>query len=178
MTHAPNERGTMQLKNVLTATAAILIFSSAAGAAQTPTRINQFNAWGTYSYDDTGGKVCYILSTPTQMSPASVNHGDIFFLVSQKPGQGVSYEPQVVMGYPLQEGSKVTVDVDGKDYTMFVKGESAWMENAAEEPQLVAALKAGRSMKVDATSQRGTATSYTYSLSGVTAALNSINECR
>jgi len=168
----------MNLKNVLTASAAILIFSSAAGAAQTPTRMNQFNAWGTYSYAGNGGKVCYILSTPTKMEPANVDHGDIFFLISQKPGQGVSYEPQAVMGYALKDGSKVTVDVDGKDYSMFVKGESAWMENAAEEPQLVANLRAGKAMKVDAVSQRGTKTSYTFSLSGVTAALKSINDCK
>lgn len=168
----------MQLKNILAATGAILIFSSAASAAQTPTRMNQFNAWGTYSYSGTGGKVCYILSTPTKMLPAGVDHGDIFFLVSQKPGQGVSYEPQVVMGYPLKEGSKVKVDIDGKDFTMFTKGESAWMENAAEEPQLVASLRSGRSMTVGATSERGTDTSYTYSLSGVTAALKSINDCK
>ena len=168
----------MKLKNVLAASAAILIFSSQAGAAQTPQRMNQFNAWGTYSYTGQSGKICYILSTPTKMEPADVDHGDIFFLVSQKPGQGVSYEPQVVMGYELKKGSKVTVDVDGKDYTMFTKGESGWMENAAEEPQLVAALRAGKTMKVDATSDRGTNTHYIYSLSGVTAALNSIHDCK
>ena len=61
---------------------------------------------------------------------------------------------------------------------MFSKADSAWMENAAEEPQLVAALRAGRSMTVSATSSRGTNTSYTYSLSGVTAALNSIKDCK
>ena len=68
----------------------------------------------------------------------------------------------------LKEGAKVVVDVDGKKYSMFSKADSAWMENAAEEPQLVAALRAGRSMTVSATSRRGTNTSYTYSLSGVT----------
>ena len=63
----------MNLKNVLTAAAAILIFSSAAGAAQTPTRMNQFNAWGTYSYSGSDGKICYVLSTPTKMTPANVD---------------------------------------------------------------------------------------------------------
>ncbi|WP_244488010.1 invasion associated locus B family protein [Aureimonas sp. Leaf454] len=138
----------------------------------------QFNAWGSYSYTASGAKVCYILSTPTSMQPPSVDHGDIFFLVSQKPGQGVSYEPQAVMGYPMQEGSKVIVDIDGKKYTLFTRGESAWMENAAEEPQFVAALRNGTSMKVDAKSRRGTATNYTYSLAGVTAALKSIDDCK
>ena len=166
------------MKHLLTAAAALLLLSGAAQAAQTPTRMNQFNDWGSYSYDSSGGKVCYVLSTPKTMQPSSVDHGDIFFLVSQKPGAKTSYEPQVVMGYPLREGSKVVVDVDGKKFNMFVRGESAWMENAAEEPKLVAALKSGKSLKVDAVSQRGTKTNYTYSLAGVTAALNSITKCK
>nr|WP_192847119.1 invasion associated locus B family protein [Aureimonas sp. AU4] len=167
------------MKQVLMMAVAMLALSGAsAGAAQTPTRMSQFNDWGSYSYDQNGAKVCYVLTTPKTMQPASVDHGDIFFLVSQKPGARSSYEPQVVMGYPLREGSKVVVDIDGKKFNMFTRGESAWMENAAEEPQLVSALKAGKAMKVDATSQRGTATNYTYSLAGVSAALKSIAACK
>ncbi len=55
------------------------------------------------------------------------------------------------MGYPMKDGSKVTVDIDGKKFTLFTRGESAWVENAAES-QLVAALKSGKAMKVDAVS--------------------------
>ncbi|WP_294641954.1 invasion associated locus B family protein [uncultured Aureimonas sp.] len=166
------------MKHALTAAVAMVALSSVASAAQTPTRVNQFNDWGSYSYDSSGSKVCYILSTPKTKQPASVDHGDIFFLVSQKPSNKKAYEPQVVMGYPMKDGSKVTVDIDGKKFTLFTRGESAWVENAAEEPQLVAALKSGKAMKVDAVSQRGTATNYTYSLSGVTAAINSLANCK
>ena len=168
----------MNLKTILTTVLAMLIWSSAAIAAPTPTRMNTFNDWGTYAYAGAGGKVCYILSTPKKSEPASVDHGDIFFLISQKPGEGVSYEPQAVMGYELKEGSKVTVNIDGKKFLMFTKGNSAWMENAAEEPQLVAAMRAGRALSIQAVSKRGTNTNYTYSLSGVTAALNSIKGCK
>ncbi|MFD2238698.1 invasion associated locus B family protein [Aureimonas populi] len=166
----------MSLSKVLTAAAAIIVASSAASAAQTPNRMNQFNAWGTYSYQSDGSRVCYVLSTPTAMQPSTVNHGDIFFLVSQKPGQN-AYEPQVVMGYPLREGSQVTVDVDGRKFSLFTRGESAWVEDASQEPALVAAMRNGRAMTVSAVSQRGTNTTYTYSLAGVTAAMQSIGNC-
>lgn len=148
-----------------------------AALAQSPTRISQFNAWGAYSYSAPTGKVCYILSLPTRKEPSNVDHGDIFFLISQRPGQNVSYEPQAMMGYPLQEDSKVTVTVDGRNYVLFTKGDSAWVENAAEEPALVSAMRAGSTMTVKATSRRGTNTTYTFSLSGVTAALNEIQNC-
>jgi invasion protein IalB len=52
------------------------------------------------------------------------------------------------------------------------------MENAAEEPQLIAAMRAGSDMRVQATSGRGNTTSYTFSLRGITAALTSIQNCQ
>ncbi|MDP2122042.1 MAG: invasion associated locus B family protein [Hoeflea sp.] len=164
-------------KTIATAVTALFALTAAA-AAQSPTRIQQFDSWGAYSYDSNGGKVCYVLSIPISSAPTNVDHGDIFFLVSQRPGQNVSYEPHAMMGYPLQETSKVTVTVDGRNFTFFTRGSSAWVENAAQEPQLVAAMKAGTSMTVKAVSRRGTDTSYSYSLKGITAALNQIANCR
>ncbi len=151
----------------------------AAAAPTAPTPIQQFDAWGAYSYQSAGGKVCYVLSVPTVKSPASgIDHGDNFFIVSQRPGQNISYEPQAMMGYPLKENSKVNVVIDNKTFVMFTKDKGAWVENAAQEPALVAALKSGHSLKVTATSKKGTATSYTYSLKGVSAALKKIEGCK
>ncbi len=145
--------------------------------AQTATKIGQHNAWGTYSYQSSNGKVCYVLTVPTEKQPSSLDHGDIYFFVSQKPGQNVSYEPQFIASYDFQDNSKVTVAVGDKSYSMFTRGRSAWMENAAEEPQLVAAMRAGTDMRIRAVSGRGNETSYTFSLRGITAALNSIQNC-
>lgn len=146
--------------------------------AQSATKIGQHNAWGTYSYDANNSKVCYVLTVPTEMQPPTLNHGDIFFFVSQKPGQNVSYEPQFIASYDFQTNSKVNVTVGDRSFSMFTRGKSAWMENAAEEPQLIAAMRAGADMKVQATSGRGNATNYTFSLRGITAALNSIQTCQ
>lgn len=147
-------------------------------AAQSATKIGQHNAWGTYSYQANNGKVCYVLTVPTDKQPTSLDHGDIFFFVSQKPGQNVSFEPQFIASYNLQENSKVVVTIGDKNFSMFTRGKSAWMENAAEEPSLIAAMKAGSDMKVAAKSGRGNATSYVFSLKGITAALNSISSCK
>ncbi|HET7412379.1 MAG TPA: invasion associated locus B family protein [Pararhizobium sp.] len=168
----------MALEKYVFALAILVATTAAATAGPTPTRIKQFNAWGAYSYQSSKGKVCYILSVPTSEKPTNVNHGDVFFLVSQRPGQNVTYEPQAMMGYELKEGSKVQVSVDGKDFTMFTKGNSAWAENAAKEPELVSDMRAGSKMTVKAVSSRGTDTEYTYSLSGVTAALDKIKGCK
>ncbi|MDW9829793.1 hypothetical protein GOB24_19610 [Sinorhizobium meliloti] len=167
----------MFVRKIATALALVMAASGVA-SAQSPTRIQQFNAWGAYSYQARNGKVCYVLSVPKERTPASVDHGDIFFLVSQRPGQNISYEPQAMMGYPLQDNSKVNVVIDGRTFVMFTKGNSAWVENAAEEPALVAAMKSGKAMSVNAKSRRGTETSYSYSLSGISAALKQIEACK
>ena len=147
-------------------------------SAQTPNRIQQFKAWGAYSYKQGVATVCYVLSVPTTKEPASVDHGDIFFIVSQRPGQNISYEPQAMMGYTMQTNSKVTVTIDNKNFTMFTKDKAAWVENAAEEPALVAAMRTGQKMSVSAVSGRGTKTSYAYSLQGISAALKQVESCK
>jgi hypothetical protein len=153
--------------------------ASGGAQAQNIAKIGQKSDWALYSYNDDKGKVCYTLTIPTDKQPPTLDHGkSMYFVVSQKPGQNVTFEPQFNASYNFQENSKVEVTVGDRKFSMFTKGNRAWMENAAEEPQLVAALRKGSAMKVDAKSQRGTATHYTYSLAGVTAALQSIATCK
>ena len=163
------------LRAAVAATA--ILATGAVAQAQTPQRIGQFNDWGAISYQAQGGKVCYAVSVPLTKEPSSVNHGDNFFVITQRRGQNVSYEPQFIAGYPLRENSKVTVTIDGSAFSFFSKDNTAWTENAAQDPTLVAAMRAGARMVVQATSRRGTNTTYEYSLSGVTAALNAIQSC-
>ncbi|WP_274423157.1 invasion associated locus B family protein [Chelativorans sp. YIM 93263] len=141
------------------------------------TAVGQHRDWGTYSYSSDNGKVCYAMSVPKEKAPSSLNHGDIFFFVSQKPGQNIAYEPQFIASYDLQNGSKVTATVGNNSFTLFTQGKSAWLENAAEEPQMVDAMKSGAEMSIKAVSGRGNDTSYTFSLLGLTAALESIQSC-
>lgn len=166
------------MRGTITTISCLAMLAFAAPAlAQSATKIGQHNAWGTYSYQTSNGKVCYVLTVPTEKQPSNLDHGDIYFFVSQKPGQNVSYEPQFIASYDFQSNSKVRVSVGDRSYSMFTRGKSAWMENAAEEPQLIAAMRAGADMKVQAKSGRGNDTSYTFSLRGITAALNSIQSC-
>jgi invasion protein IalB len=153
-----------------------LALSGAAANAQTPNLISQFKDWAAYSYGGAKGKVCYALSKPVQMTPSDRNHGDVFFFVSNRPGEGVANEPMVMVGYPFKDGSSVTVEIDGTKFTLFTKGDGAWVENAAKERELVGAMKAGKEMQVSGVSTRDTQTSYKYSLSGITAAIQAADK--
>lgn len=169
----------MALKKYAFTLAALAAMTLAASAADPkPNLIQQFNAWGAYAYSSDKGKICYVLSVPTAEKPKNVDHGDVYFMISQRPSQNISYQPEAEMGYDLKDGSKVDVSIDGKGFAMFTKGKRAWVENAAQEPALVSTMRAGHTMTVKAVSERGTNTEYTFSLSGVTAALDKVKNCQ
>ena len=161
----------------ITASVAALAASATVAAAQSPTRLDQFQAWGVYKYDAGGKTACFALSKPIQSEPTTVNHGDNWFFVYKRPEASVNLEPEVRAGYNLKTGEAVKVAVDEKSFDFDPTDASAWMANAAEEPAFVEAAKQGRSMTVTATSKRGTNTKYTYSLMGITAALKKVSEC-
>ncbi len=171
-----NWQKAMYAKILAASLVAMTLTSSA--LAQTPTRIKQHNAWGAYSHSGGEGKICYILSIPTQKEPADRDHGDVFFMLAKHPGQNVTYEPQFTVGYPFADDSKVVLDIDGKTFNMFTKGSNAWMENPAEEPTVVSSMRSGSKMSLTGKSRRGTETRYAYSLSGVTASLKEIQNCK
>ena len=101
----------------------------------------------------------------------------------------VRNEVQTLMGYPLQPTSDSfthSADVDGKSYPMksipddpatnITDSEAAWLASMDDESGFVAALKGGTKLVVHGTSGRGTKTTDTYSLAGVTAAMAAIDK--
>ncbi|MDE1997149.1 MAG: hypothetical protein KGI75_31910 [Rhizobiaceae bacterium] len=160
----------------LAAASALLLFGFSTAHAEPPTRIEQFDAWGAYSYNS-GGKVsCYAISTPTQQSPAGVDHGNNYFIVARGP-DGKAYMPEAAMGYDLKQGAPMQATIGDASFTMFSKDRHGWVEDQSQEPTMVEAMKSGSELSLQATSKRGTATTYSYSLSGVTAALKRIKVC-
>lgn len=101
----------------------------------------------------------------------------------------VRNEVQTLIGYPMQPTTDSffhTAEVDGKSYPMksiaddpstpIKDNEAAWLASMDDEAGFVAALKKGSKLVVHGTSSRGTKTTDTYSLSGVTAAMDTIDK--
>lgn len=162
------------MKSVCVAVAAMMFAGSA--FAQSATPLDQYRDWGAYKAETSNGPVCYALTQPTAMEPSGVNRGDVFFFVTSRPGQDVRDEVSVITGYPYREGSSATVEVGSDSFSLMTRDDGAWVENAAEEERLISAMRAGSTMTVRGTSQRGTETVDRYSLMGLTAALNRVNQ--
>jgi hypothetical protein len=149
---------------------------AAAFAQATPTQVGNFRNWNTYTVGEAKTKQCYIAAQPSDMQPKGVNRDPVFFLVTARPADKVKNEASVVIGYPLKEDSKVSIEIGTQKFTMNTKDDGAWFETAAQEDELVDALRKGATMVVKGTSKRGTNTTDTYQLAGATAALGKMAE--
>ncbi|ODT74317.1 MAG: hypothetical protein ABS76_37335 [Pelagibacterium sp. SCN 64-44] len=147
-----------------------------AAQAQQATELGTFNAWTAWQAADAAGTICYISATPQKTEPAGANRDPIHFMIIHRKQQGVKNEVQTIVGYPLNTtNANASASVDGKSYPMVVEGSAAWLASTGDEGGFVSAFKAGNSLVVRGTSQRGTNTVDTYSLSGATAAMNAID---
>jgi hypothetical protein len=167
-------------KTMLLAAGIALLGSAGIASAQQANQIGTFKQWNAYSHNDANGKVCYAASQPqdSKYSSEVKSRDPVFFMITTRPAANVRNEVSTIIGYPFKAESKVTVDIDGKKFTMFTQNDGAWMEDASQESGLIDAMRAGTRMTVSGVSRRGTQTSDMYSLAGITAALEAIGkEC-
>ena len=144
-----------------------------------PLLVMESKDWKVVTAKSEKGKVCFAMTRPTKMEPPSLKHGDVFFFVSTRPAENLRNEPSLQFGYPLKDGSKVTVDIDGKKYEFFTRGDGAWFEKSSEYAAFLDALKKGKKMSATGASSRGNPTSYAFSLAGVSAAIDgAAKECK
>lgn len=153
--------------------------AAAPAAAGTPMLVLESKDWKVVTAAAAKGKVCFAMTKPTKMEPPTLKHGDVFFFVSTRTAENVRNEPSLQFGYPLKEGSNVVIDVDGKKYNFFTRGDGAWFEQTNEYNAFLDVLKKGKKMTAAGNSVRGNPTNYAFSLSGVSAALDAAaKECK
>ena len=151
-------------------TLAAMALPSAAQAAE-PKLEGTFTDWAVYSRAEGGDKVCYAISQPKSKSPSSVNHGDIYFMVSNWKSGKAKEQPSFLAGYPLKRTRAPEARVGSAKYNMFVAENEGFIESNNDEKSLVSKMRAGATMNVKAVSTRGTNVNYSFSLKGITAAL-------
>lgn len=168
------KRKTGSLLFGLTVTAFVALATGA--QAQQATELGSFNAWTAWQATDASGQICYISAQPQKSEPAGANRDPIHFMIIHRKGLGTKNEVQTLIGYPFNATSaNASTAIDGKSYPMVTEGSAAWLASTGDEAGFVSAFKAGSQMLVRGTSQRGTNTIDTYSLSGATAAMNAID---
>lgn len=140
------------------------------------TSLGKFEAWEAFTYQASDSKVCYVFAAPAKSEASKkVRRSEIYFMITHWPGKKVKGQPSTIIGYPFKEGSDVTLAVGEKSFSLYPVDDMAWTDKAETERAILAAMKGGKSMSIKGVSARGTETTDTYSLSGLSAALTAID---
>ena len=154
--------------------------AAVAGTAE-PTLIGQFGTWGAYTATPNGKKVCFALAKPSasKTNPPNRPRDPAYAFVSTRPSEKVINEVSIMIGYALKPGSELTLEVGGAAYAMYTQGDGLWIKNAAEEERMVDAMRKAADAVVKGVSAKGTETTDTFSLKGLSQALDKLSQdCR
>ena len=158
------------LRPTLSGAAALLADTQAAQAA--PEQVATYKDWFVYTNGSGADKVCYAVTTPKDRSPVRVDHGDVYVMIATWANGAATEQPSFMAGYDLRDAPEPEVRIGSSRFEMFTSGNEGFVEAAEDERRLVAAMRRGADMRLSAMSERGTATDYTFSLLGVSNALD------
>lgn len=147
-----------------------------AAHAQGAIEIGSFGSWTVHKGDDPKQLICFATSQPAEKTPAAAKRSAIVLYVSAWPKDGIKAEVSAKLGYKVKAGSDIVVTVGSDTFKLFAKDERAYLANATDELKLIEAMKKGSKLTIEAVSERGTATSDTYSLNGTTLALQALTK--
>jgi hypothetical protein len=146
-------------------------------AAGKPSQLGSYGDWGVYLARGEKAKTCYALATPKDRTPAGLKRDPAYVFVSNRPGENVRHEISIIMGFPVKEDG-AHAEVAGSSFALIAKGVNAWVKNPAEEAHFVDALKKNSKLIVKAASLKGHVTTDSYSLAGLSQALEKVEkEC-
>ena len=147
--------------------------AAAAGGAK-PTLLGQYGDWGAYTASPGGKKICFAIAKPasSETTPAGKTRNPSYMFISSRPGEKVTDEVSIIIGYPFKPNSEATVAVGTASFALYTQQDGAWIKNAAEEAHLIEAMRSGQNAVIKGMSAKGTRSTDVFSLKGLAQALD------
>ena len=159
------------------AAAALSCLLASAAAAQSVRLIGDFRDWSAYSAQEGAGALCFALSKPTETTPVPDGFTEAYVYLTNRPGEGIRNEFNLVAGFNFAPDQPATLSVGGQTFELFTENDAAWLLDPALGDSLAGAMRAGSTLTIDGTSDRGIRVTQVFSLSGATAASRAIETC-
>jgi invasion protein IalB len=144
--------------------------------------LGTFDAWNAWEHGEQASKVCYVSAAPasSQTKPPGVRRGQVWVMVSHRMGANARDEVSFQAGYPIKGDRPVTAVVDRtRSFELSNRStaipETIWAKDPATGRAMIAAMRTGRELVVNGTSQRGTTTTDAFKLDGFAKALDAAN---
>jgi hypothetical protein len=143
-----------------------------------PMLLDTYHDWGAYMAQGKE-KTCYALASPKDRTPSALKRGPAYVFISNRPSENVRNEVSIIMGFAMKDNSEAKAEIGNASYDLIAKGTNAWVKNPAQETQFIDSLKKGSKLIVKAPSIKGNVTTDSYSLAGLSQALDRVQkECQ
>lgn len=156
-----------------TALAAAVVAGAMPAAADTKL-VRKVGDWRVIAHDGSEGRICFAVATPKSSDPPSAGNGAHFY-VSAWPKEGVRAEISVKTGVALKPGAPASIAIDQTFYKAFSKGDHAFVVDPTDELKLLEAMKKAATVMVVAQSEQGVVSKDTYSLTGISQAIQAVS---
>jgi len=145
-----------------------------------PEQLGSYGEWGAYAAQSGRSRTCYALGQPKERAPkAKLKDTSAYIFISTRPVENIHNEVAINLGYPTKDGSAAIADIDGESYELITKGTNAWVKDQSREREFVGAMRGGAKLIIKAASSKGTSTTDSYSLKGLSDALaRAVQECK
>ena len=174
--------------------------------AAKPALVATYGDWSVFQSQSGKNRVCYALAQPKERAPADLKRDPAYAFISERPGEGVRNEVSFIMGFdvaspaPAVDAKDEKQAKDKKDkkkdkkkeaeavaptavigdatFDLLPKGADLWVKNAAKESELIAEMRKGAKLQIEAASKKGNVTVDTYSLAGFSQAIDrALKDC-
>lgn len=143
---------------------ALLLLASAPVAARETMGV--YRGWAAFRDTDR----CYAIAAPVMAGGTA--RWRPFAGIGTWPGQGLRSSLHVRLSRERDRSAAVTLSVGERRFTLVAGGIDAWAADAASDRAIVAGLRAGRSMSVEAVEKGGRPFADTYALAGAATAID------
>ena len=155
--------------------------AAAVAGGTKPTWLGQYGDWGAYTASPGGKKVCFAIAKPasSETTPPGKTRNPPYMFIASRPGEKVTDEVSIIIGYPFKPNSEATVAVGSTSFALYTQQDGAWIKNAAEEANLITAMRGGQNAVLKGMSAKGTRSTDIFSLKGLAQALDrSDQDCK
>ena len=154
----------------------VAVFLPGPAMAQDAQLLGAFGDWEAYRESDGGKPVCYMGTQPKKAEGKYKKRGETYVLVTHRPAKKSFGVVSVRAGYAFKKETKATVTIGKDSFRLFTDVGHAFARDKKADAAIIDAMVRGASMVIRGTSSRGTKTTDTYSLKGVSAAWKAINK--
>jgi invasion protein IalB len=140
--------------------------------------IGTFGDWKALFTGKDKQKICYALSQPKDRLPAKLNRDPGYLFISNRMADGAKNEVAIKLGFAGKTGQDGALQIGTGNFALIASGDNAFLKNAAQEGQLIDAMRKNQALTIKMASARGNETTDKYSLNGFAKALEAVaKEC-